>query len=107
MLCPPRPAGGRLAARGTPLQLKQQFGVGYRLTLATAGPAQAASPALDAWLAQQLPGARVEAVSGSELAALLPMAARPHFPRVGAWGGRGSAGCASPLTPPTSPCWVA
>eukprot|EP00891_Asterochloris_glomerata_P006032 jgi/Astpho2/6032/e_gw1.00084.157.1_t len=80
---------GRLAADGTPLDLKAKFGVGYTLTIVTDQPvaAEPGQPSadlkgLDDMITRKVPTAQRSAAAGSEVSYKLPKDEASRFPEL-------------------------
>ena len=67
---------GQLKAQGSSLELKNQYGLGYRLHL------QSPSPAAEAMVLAQVADAGVLTKVGTELTFALPLSQTPAFPQL-------------------------
>ena len=72
---------GALACSGTPVFLKEAFGVGYTCTIVTAAaPHGASASTVMALVHHHVPDATLASSAGSELRVRLPLSSSPAFP---------------------------
>lgn len=73
-------AQGRIAAAGTPMFLKEQYGVGYLLSMVMMQQGSGQADAILSLVKAHVPSAVVGTCVGAELSIRLPLDASPRFP---------------------------